>query len=174
VGLAAAVSWLGITGPGEAALIAAGIAAAHGRVDIVSMIVVAWAGAMAGGAAGWLIGLTGGRALMTRPGPLHKARLRLVRHGDEVYRRRRGWLAVYLAPSWMAGVSGMSLPRFVLADAVASLLWATTIGLGAYLAGPSIAEAVGDLGTIALVVLISLLGAGALIRRRRLRRRRRR
>jgi hypothetical protein len=29
--LAAAVSWVGVTGPGEAALIAAGIAATHGR-----------------------------------------------------------------------------------------------------------------------------------------------
>src|SRR4051794_41949958 len=71
VGIAAAASWIGVAGVGEAALIAAGIAAGRGKVDISSMILVAWGGAMAGGAAGWLIGLKGGRALMTRPGPLY-------------------------------------------------------------------------------------------------------
>jgi membrane protein DedA with SNARE-associated domain len=172
--LAAAVSWVGIAGPGEAALIAAGIAAAHGRVDIVGMIVVAWAGAMAGGAAGWLIGCKGGRSLMTRPGPLYATRLRLLRHGDAVYGRRGWWLAVYLAPSWMAGVSGMRVRRFLAANAVASLIWAVAIGLGSYLVGPSIADAIGDVGTAGLIALGGFLVLSALIRGRRLQRRRRR
>jgi membrane protein DedA with SNARE-associated domain len=172
--LAAAVSWVGITGPGEAALIAAGIAAARGHVDIVGMILVAWAGAMAGGTAGWLIGLKGGRSLMSRPGPLHETRLRLLRHGDEVYRRRGWWLAVYLAPCWMAGVSGMGGRRFLAANAVASLIWALAIGLGAYVAGPSIADALGDVGTVGLVVLATVVVLSAVVRGRRRKRRRRR
>jgi membrane protein DedA with SNARE-associated domain len=153
--LAAAVSWVGITGPGEAALIAAGIAAAHGHIDLVGMIVAAWVGATIGGTVGWLVGLKGGRALIARPGPLYRLRLRLLRHGDAVY-ARRGWLAVYLAPSWMAGISGMQARRFLPANVAAALAWSLTIGLGAYVAGPSIAEAVADLGAVGLVALLVL------------------
>jgi membrane protein DedA with SNARE-associated domain len=162
--LAACVSWVGITGPGEAALIAAGIAAAHGHIDVAGMILAAWVGATIGGTAGWLIGLKGGRALVTKPGPLYRLRLRLLRHGDAVY-ARRGWLAVYLAPSWMAGISGMPAPRFLPANAVASLAWALAIGLGAYVAGPSIAEAVADLGVAGLAALVMLLALSTAGRR---------
>jgi membrane protein DedA with SNARE-associated domain len=163
--LAAAVSWIGIPGAGEAALIAAGISAAHGHVDIVGVLAVAWAGAMAGGTAGWLIGLAGGRSLATRPGPLLGLRLRMLRHGDAVY-ARRGWLAVYLAPSWMAGISAMAARRFLPANAVASLVWALTIGLGSYYAGRSIADAITDVGTAGLVGAAVLLGGSLVVRRR--------
>jgi membrane protein DedA with SNARE-associated domain len=167
--LAAALSWVGVTGPGEAALIAAGIVATHGRVDLVGVIMVAWLGAMTGGTAGWLIGLKGGRSFLTRPGPLHRFRLRLVRHGDDIY-RRRGWLAVYLAPSWMAGISAMPASRFLPANALAGLVWSLAIGLGSYLAGPSVADAISEIGTIGLVAL-ALLAVLATLARRRSRRR---
>jgi len=163
VGAAAAVSWIGVAGVGEAALIAAGIAAGRGKVDISSMLFVAWLGAMAGGAAGWLIGFKGGRALMTRPGPLYRLRLRLVRRGDRIY-EKRGLLAVYLAPTWMAGVSGMRFRRFIPANAICALAWALLVGLGAYFAGPSVADALGDVGTIGLI-LIGLVAAVSLAAR---------
>jgi len=169
--LAAAVSWVGVTGPGEAALIAGGLAAAHGRIDIVGMLAAAWIGAMTGGSVGWLIGVKGGRALIIRPGPLHKTRVRIVRHGDHVY-ERRGWLAVYLAPAWMAGVSGMPARRFMPANAVASLIWTLTIGLGSYLAGPLVADAIGDIGVGGLIALLAFGAISAYIRRRRRRSRR--
>lgn len=167
LGIAAVISWIGITGPGEAAIVAAGIAAARGRVDIVSVILVGWAGAIAGGSAGWLIGLKGGRALMTKPGPLLRTRLRLLRHGDEVFARRGWWLAVYLTPSWMAGISAMRARRFLIANAFAGLVWALSFGLGSYVAGPSISDAIGDIGTVGLIVLIGVVALAALIRHRR-------
>jgi membrane protein DedA with SNARE-associated domain len=165
VGVAAAVSWLGVTGVGEAALIAAAIAAAHHKLDISSMIFVAWFGAMAGGAAGWLIGLKGGRALMTRPGPLYRLRLRLLRHGDAIY-ERRGLLAVFFAPSLMAGISHMRFGRFLAANAASALVWALLVGLGAYFAGPSIADLVADIGTIGLIALGSAAVLSIVVRRR--------
>jgi membrane-associated protein len=167
--LAAAVSWVGISGPGEAALIAAAIAAAHGRVDITGAILAAWVGATSGGMLGWLIGLKGGRSLMTRPGPLHRLRLGLLRHGDDIY-ARRGWLAVYLAPSWMAGVSGMQARRFLPANALAALAWALSLGLGAYLVGPPVADAIADIGIGGLALAAAALLVGAVLRRRRRRR----
>jgi membrane-associated protein len=167
LGLAAAISWMGVTGIGEAALVAAGILAAEGHGAVGAMLLVAWAGAMAGGLGGWLIGLKGGRALMARPGPLHPLRLRMLRHGDAIY-ARRGWLlAVYLTPSWMAGVSGVRAARFVPANALASLVWALTIGGGAYLVGPSVADVVQDVGTIAFVALLASVALAALVRAHR-------
>jgi membrane-associated protein len=162
VGVAAAASWIGVAGVGEAALIAAGIAAARGKVDISSIILVAWVGAMMGGAAGWLIGLKGGRALMTRPGPLYRLRQRLLRRGDRIY-ETRGLLAVYIAPTWMAGISGMRLRRFLPANAISALAWALLIGLGAYFAGPAVADWLGDIGTLGLVLvgLIALVSVAA-------------
>jgi membrane-associated protein len=170
VGVAAAISWIGVAGVGEAALIAAGIAAARGKVDISSMIFVAWVGAMMGGTAGWLIGFKGGRALMTRPGPLYRLRQRLLLHGDRIY-ERRGLLAVYLAPSWMAGISGMRLGRFLAANAVSALAWALLVGLGAYFAGPSVADLLADIGAVGLVVIV-VVAVLSLVARRMVRRRR--
>lgn len=169
VGVAAAVSWIGVAGVGEAALIAAGIAAARGKVDIASIVFVAWFGACAGGVAGWAIGLKGGRALMTRAGPLYRLRVRLLRHGDTIY-ERRGWLAVFFAPSWMAGVSGMSAGRFVSANTVSAVVWALGIGLGAYFVGPSITDLADDIGLVgvivaALVVVVSVVGGRRLRKR---------
>jgi membrane protein DedA with SNARE-associated domain len=169
VALAAALSWIGVAGVGEAALIAAGIAAAHGKVDIGSIVFVAWLGANAGGVAGWAIGLKGGRALMTRPGPLYRLRLRLLRQGDAIY-DKRGWFAVFVAPSWMAGISGMKAARFVPANAASALVWALGIGLGAYFVGPSVAELADDIG-LAGVIALALLVAGSFIGGRFLRRR---
>ena len=172
VGLAAAVGWIGVTGVGEAALIAAGIAAAHGKVDISSMLLVAWMGAMAGGLAGWLVGIKGGRALMTRPGPLYRLRLRLLRRGDELY-DRGGVLAVYMTPSFMAGISGMRTRRFLVANGIAALAWVFLVGLGAYFAGPSVAEWLGDLSVLALalIAVAAALSLAARWRWKRLRRR---
>jgi membrane protein DedA with SNARE-associated domain len=110
--------------------------------------------------------------LITKPGPLYDARVRLVRHGDKIY-ERRGWVAVYVAPSWMAGVSGMRAKRFLPANAVASLIWTLAIGLGSYLAGPAVADALGDVGIAGLVALIALAVISGYVRRRMRRRRRR-
>src|SRR6202040_2970806 len=68
--VASAVSWAALPGPGEAALIAAGISAAHGHLDLASVLAVAWAGATIGGTMGWIIGLKAGREVLTAPGPL--------------------------------------------------------------------------------------------------------
>ena len=120
---------------------------------------------------GWLIGLKWGRALIGRPGPFLKVRLRSIEHGEEIY-RKRGLMAVYFAPSWMAGISGMGTARFLPANALAGLVWASLVGFGAFLIGPSIADVVADIGTVGIValVVVSVIAYG--VRRRRRGRRR--
>jgi membrane protein DedA with SNARE-associated domain len=143
--LAAGVSWVAFPGPGEAALIAAGISAAHGHLDLTAVVAVAWAGASVGGTAGWIVGVKGGRKLLTAPGPLHHLRLGMIARGDHFY-ERYGPVAVLLTPSWIAGIHDMSSSRFLPANAISAMVWALSVGMGAYLLGPSITDVVADAG----------------------------
>jgi membrane protein DedA with SNARE-associated domain len=143
--LASAASWVALPGPGEAALIAAGISAAHHHLDLPSVVAVAWAGASLGGTAGWIVGVKGGRGLLTAPGPLHHLRLALIARGDRFY-ERYGAVAVLFTPSWIAGIHDMRWSRFLPANAISALTWALSVGLGAYLVGPSITDIAADTG----------------------------
>jgi membrane protein DedA with SNARE-associated domain len=165
--LAAGVSWTAIPGPGEAALIAAGISTAHGHLDLSAVVAVAFAGATVGGSAGWLIGRQGGRGLVTAPGPLHHLRLSLIARGDRFY-EQYGVIAVLFTPSWIAGIHDMRWSRFLLINALSALVWALCVGVGAYLIGPSIADLVGDVGIVgaAVVVVLFVLTAVIFVRRR--------
>jgi membrane protein DedA with SNARE-associated domain len=165
--LAAGASWVALPGPGEAALIAAGISAAHGHLDLSSVVAVAWAGATLGGAAGWLLGVKGGRGLLTAPGPLLALRLALIARGDRFY-ERYGPVAVLLTPSWIAGIHDMRWSRFLPANAISALAWALSIGLGAYLIGPSITDILADAGLAGELLLgaLSVLAAGVVLWRR--------
>lgn len=172
--LAAVASWAGVPGPGEAALIAAGISAAHGRLDLALVVAVAWLGASAGGAAGWVVGVKGGRGLLTRAGPLRHLRVSLIAGGDLFY-ERYGWIAVLFTPSWVAGIHHMRWSRFLLANTVSALIWALAVGVGAYLLGPSVADIVGDTGLVGALVIgaVFVLTVAVVMRRRSHRSRRR-
>lgn len=150
--LAAGASWIAIPGPGEAALIAAGISAAHGRLDLAAVLAVAWAGATVGGTVGWILGIKAGRGVLTATGPLHQWRLALIARGERFY-ELYGPVAVLFTPSWIAGIHAMRSSRFLAFNAISALAWALSIGLGAYFVGPSITDIVGDAGTAGSVVL---------------------
>ena len=168
--LAASVaSWVGLPGPGEAALVAAGISAGHHRLDISALIAVAWVGATAGGMAGWVVGVRAGRGVLTAPGPLHRLRLALIERGERFY-DRYGLLAVLFTPSWIAGIHNMRFSRYAPANAVSALLWALGWGLAAYFVGPSITEVIADAGSarwLILIAVVVVLASLALLRHRR-------
>jgi membrane protein DedA with SNARE-associated domain len=169
LGAAAMVGFAGIPGAGEAALVAAAVVAAHGRLDIAEVVLVAFAGATVGGVAGWLIGLRGGRALIARPGPLHRTRLRTLKRGERFF-ERYGLLAVYLTPTWMAGVARMRTSRFLPANAVAALIWALSVGVGAYFVGPPVVDLVHGVGFAGLAIVVAVVVVGATARALRKRR----
>jgi len=160
--LASFASWAGLPGPGEAVLIAAGIAAAHHHLDLTPVIAVAFAGATVGGMAGWIVGLRAGRGVMTAPGPLRSVRLALTASGDRFY-ARYGMFAVLFTPSWVAGVHNMRASRYIPINAVSSLVWALAIGLAAYAIGPSVTEVASDAGLVVWVVVGVLLAVFAII-----------
>jgi membrane protein DedA with SNARE-associated domain len=174
LGLAAGASWLGVPGPGEPVLIAAGVLAARHRLDIGTVLVVAWAGANAGAIIGWVSGLKLGRGVLTAHGPLLKMRTGLLERGDEVFGRYPVF-AILLTPSVMAGIHRVRPRTYLLTNGIGAAVWSAGIGLGAYFAGPAVIEGVNDLGTvtgIGLIVLVAV-AVGLEIRRRRRRRARR-
>jgi membrane protein DedA with SNARE-associated domain len=160
--IASGASWAGLPGPGEALLIAAGIAAAHHHLDLATVILVAWAGATSGGMLGWIVGLRAGRGVLTAPGPLHGVRLALTASGDRFF-ARYGVIAVLFTPSWVAGIVRMRASLYVPVNAVSALVWALAIGLGAYWAGPSITDVAGDEGLVVWLVVGALLAAFAIV-----------
>jgi membrane protein DedA with SNARE-associated domain len=165
--LASLASWAVVPGPGEAALIAAGISAGHRHLNLASVLLVAWAGASTGATIGWVVGLKGGRGLLTAPGPLHHLRLALIARGDRFY-ERYGPVALFFTPSWIAGIHDMRSSRFLPANAISTLVWALAIGLGAYLVGPSITDIAADAGLAGGVLLgVLFVLAIVLVLRRR-------
>lgn len=158
----AMLSWAGLPGPGEAALIAAAIAAAHHHLDLSSLIAVAWLGATVGGLAGWFVGLKAGRGIVTTPGPLHRHRLAAVARGDRFF-ARYGAIAVLFTPSWIAGIHAMRWTRYVPINAISALVWALAIGLGAYALGPAIADIVADIGSAVWLLVAALVLSSAII-----------
>lgn len=171
--MAAAASWSGVPGPGEAALIAAGVLAAHHRLDIAAVVLVAWVGATAGGIAGWLVARKAGRTVLAARGPLRRARLAALAQGDRFF-ERYGTLAVFLTPSWVAGIHGMRASRYLPSNAAAALVWSLLIGLGSFLLGPSIADVASDLGVAGAVIIAATVAATFAARTLESRRRRRR
>ena len=161
------MSWAALPGPGEAALIAAGISAAHGRLDLAAVVAVAWAGATVGGSSGWLAGVKGGRGLITAPGPLYTLRLALIARGDrfcELY----GPIAVLFTPSWMAGIHDMRWSRSCSPTPLGAHLGFGDRGWR--LPHPPIADIAADVGLAgAIVVGVLFVAALLFVRRRSLR-----
>jgi membrane protein DedA with SNARE-associated domain len=168
VGIGALASWGGLPGPGEAALIAAGIASAHHRLDIGGAVAVAWLGAMLGGVAGWFAGIKAGRRIVAARGPFRRSRMHALERGERFY-ERFGTAAVFFTPSWVAGINRMRARRYLPANAASALLWALTFGLGSFYAGPPIVELVTDLSLVSAVVLgvLAAVVAGGMWSRRR-------
>jgi membrane protein DedA with SNARE-associated domain len=164
VGLAAAIGWFGVPGPGEAALIAAAVFAAEHRLDIWMVVAVAAVGAATGGIAGWLVGMKASRPVLTGPGPLRRTRRRLIARGERFF-EHHGPIGVFLAPSWAAGVHNMRASRFLPLNAVAAIAWALVYGGAAFLLGADVANGLESAGAVVPVAVVALVILVLAIRR---------
>lgn len=159
--------------PGETALIAAGVLASQGRLEIPIVIAVAAAGAIVGDNIGYQIGHHGGRWLLRRPGPFHRHRLKALETGEPFFERHgpkavffgRFLLGLRVWASWLAGATRMRWGSFFLWNALGGICWATGVGLLAYLVGHSAAHALETFGIFGLVaVVLAVIGAFVLHR----------
>jgi membrane protein DedA with SNARE-associated domain len=167
--VAVAIESFGIPVPGETALIAVGVLASRGHYSIVIVIAVAAAAAIVGDNLGfWLIGRRGGRALIARY-PWAERRMRHVLPRAEALMARYGGRAVFFGRfvsvlretiAWVAGLAGMSWPRFLFWNAAGGVIWASGVALLAYFGGKALADTVSryglytGIGIATIVVLI--------------------
>ena len=177
---AVAVESFGIPVPGETALIAFGVLASQGHYPIAIVIAVAAAAAIVGDNLGfWLIGRRGGRALIARY-PWVERRTRRALPRTETLIDRYGGRAVFFGRfvslfretiAWVAGLAGMSWPRFLFWNALGGIAWATAVGLLASVGGKALAAAVSRYGLFAgvtlVVVAVLVLAARKLVARAR-------
>jgi len=158
----------GVPIPGETALIAAGIFASRGRLDITAVIAVAAIAAIVGDNIGYWIGRTGGRRLLDRWGRVTRVSERALPWAEDFF-RRHGSKTIFLArffsilrvtAAWMAGVSRMHWWTFFGWNAAGGICWALLVGLAAYYGGQALADAISHYGLIGGVVIVVVALAG--------------
>jgi membrane protein DedA with SNARE-associated domain len=79
-------------------------------------------------------------------------------------------VAIFLTPSWVAGIFHARAGLYNLINALSAALWAVAIGVGGYYVGTPIVEVVDDLGTAGLILAIVIVTAAVgttLVRRQR-------
>jgi membrane protein DedA with SNARE-associated domain len=159
----------GIPLPGETALIAFGILASQGNYSIVTVIVLAAAGAIVGDNLGyWLIGRLGGRALFRRWGWLERYSERVLPRVEKIMERHGGktvffgrFIAVLrVGAGPVAGLAHMPWWRFLFWNASGGIVWATAVGLAAYYGGHAVANGIQTYGLYAFGGIAVILIGG--------------
>jgi membrane protein DedA with SNARE-associated domain len=154
----------GVPLPGETALVAAGVFASHGELNIVAVITAAAAAAIIGDNLGYWVGRTGGRSVLTRwtvtSRTLPWAEGFFERHGPKTIFIGRFFSILRVTAAWMAGVSHMRWWTFFLWNAAGGICWALLVGLVAYLFGQAAADAIAKYGLIGGALIVGLALAG--------------
>jgi membrane protein DedA with SNARE-associated domain len=163
-----ALAWAGLPTAGQAALVAAGVLAGEHQLNIDVVLLVGTAGSIVGGIVGYILGLKGGRAAWSAPGPLYRRRLEALESGEKVF-AKYGALAAFLVPMWLLGIMRMPWRSFLLWNALAAVVWTLAGGLGGYFIGPAVTPLLSK-ATTALAVGAVVALAGVVIYRRSRRR----
>jgi len=155
---------LGIPLPGEIALVTAAAYASLGHISIYVVIILAALGAIVGGALGYLIGLRGGLPLVLHYGGYIGVRRRHVDRAHAFFEKHgaktilfgrfiailRTWAAI------VAGGAGMSFPKFVIYNAIGSVVWAIVFGWLGYYFGRDLPLLESYISRVSLVLLVTL------------------
>ena len=136
VGLAAFLetgAFVGLVAPGETIVIAAGVIAGQGQIELIPLIGLVWLCAVLGDTTSFYIGRRLGRGFLERHGPKVKItheRLAQVegyfdRHGGKTILIGRFIGLVRALAPFIAGASGLSYRRFLPYSVVGTGLWST-------------------------------------------------
>jgi membrane protein DedA with SNARE-associated domain/membrane-associated phospholipid phosphatase len=160
-------AFIGLIAPGETALLLGGLVAGQGKVDLLTMIAVVWACAVAGDLTSFYLGRRLGRTFMVKHGAkvqITEARVEQVEHffdrhgGKAILIGRFVGLVRAVAP-FLAGSSGLPLRRFVPYDVIGAGLWGSSFVLLGYIFWQSFSQLVdyakkGALALAAVIVLV--------------------
>ncbi|MFE2063342.1 DedA family protein [Streptomyces sp. NPDC059467] len=180
VGAVVLLEDFGVPAPGETILIAAGIYAGAGQLNIAAVAAIAFTAAVVGDNIGYLIGHTGGRAFVHRwgryvfitPERFQKAEEFFSRHGGKIVVVARFVEGLRQVNGIIAGTSGMHWRRFLVFNAIGAALWVGLWASLAYVAGTHITAIYDEISRYQLYALIALAAlVAALVLRHVLRRR---
>ena len=166
---------VGIPMPGESALVATALyAGSTDEFGIVSVVLVAAAGAILGDNIGYGIGRTIGVRLVARYGRyiwLDEPRLKVgqylfLRHGGKIVFFGRFVAVLRTFAALLAGINRMHWSHFLAMNALGGVCWAALIGGGAYFFGKEMKRITGPLSAVLLVVAVALVVAGFVFFRR--------
>jgi membrane-associated protein len=125
--------------PGDTLLIAAGVPAARGQMELWGVLAAMIAGAVTGDAVGYLIGQQAGQRLYARPDSfwfqrshLEKAQRFFAKHGGKTIVAARFATGLRTFAPVVAGTAGMGYPRFALFNVIGAAAWVTIVTLGGY------------------------------------------
>ncbi|MEA2307350.1 MAG: hypothetical protein QOH43_4630 [Solirubrobacteraceae bacterium] len=160
-------AFVGLIAPGETVILIGGVVAGQGKIEIVALIAIIWACAVAGDLTSFYLGRRLGRAFLVKHGPkvqiteerLHTVEVFFDRHGGKaIFLGRFVGLIRAIAP-FLAGSSGMPLRRFVPYDVLGAGLWGTTFALLGFFFWRSIDRvlALAKQGALALAFVIVLV-----------------
>jgi len=166
---------IGLIAPGELAVILGGVSAGQGQIDLVALIAIVWACALAGDITSFLLGRRLGREFLVRHGPtvgISRQRLEQVErffaaHGGKTIIIGRFIGLVRAISPFIAGASRMPARRFLPYTTLAAGLWAATFSTLGYAFWQSLDQLIAftKQGTLALAAMIALgMGATALYR----------
>jgi membrane protein DedA with SNARE-associated domain len=159
----AVLTAIGVPGPGDGALVAAGIAAAEGYLAVVKVIAVGFLGGVAGCEIGYRLGSAHGRRLLEDPGPFLKIRQRTLANGEALLLKFPR-IASFIVPSLVCGIFRVPRLTFFIFSTLSRLWWALSTTLLAYFLGEEatrlLRKATGIPGfwIIAVLALLTALG----------------
>jgi membrane-associated protein len=170
---------LSLVVPGEWAVLAGGLAANEGRIELLPLIAVTWCASVLGDNAGFFIGRRVGRDFLLRRG--HKLGMNRARM-DKLDRFFERWGAPAVALGrlvplvrpcgpFLAGASQLGWRRFFAWDLLGNVAFAVTFALLGYLAYETahrVSETAGNAALAgAAVAIVGFLTVHAVKRRRR-------
>lgn len=170
-------AFVGLVAPGETAIVLGGVVAGQGEIDLVALIALVWACAVAGDATSFFLGRRLDRDFLLRHGPRFRMtheRLEMVedffdRHGGKTILIGRFIGPVRAMAPFIAGASNMPYRRFWPYGVLGAGVWATlycTLGYVFWQSFDEVASYAAQ-GTFALGTVV-VGGVAALLVQRRL------
>jgi membrane protein DedA with SNARE-associated domain/membrane-associated phospholipid phosphatase len=161
-------AFVGLVAPGETVVIAGGVIAGQGEIQLVPLIGLVWVCAVLGDTTSFYIGRRLGRGFLERHGPRVKITHERLEQVEDYFERHGGktiligrfiGLVRALAP-FVAGSSGLAYGRFIPYSIVGTGLWSTTFCVLGYIFWRSFDQVVNIAGqavfgfgvTVALIV----------------------
>ncbi len=162
-------AFVGLLIPGETAIVVGGFVAGQGEIDVVLLIAIAWATAVAGDMVSFTLGRRLGREFLIKHGPRFQITEERIEHVERFYDKHGGkavflgrWVGLVRAVSpFLAGSSGMPVRRFLPYIVLAAGMMVTLFALLGFVFWRSLDQvlAVAKQGALALGATITLVVA---------------